>query len=80
MNTTTTAGVAERLRLCLPRHVAGVTEYTRLQELELDSMDTVEYLCAIHQEFGVSLSEAEFQPDQTVGGLIKLIGARAPEL
>jgi hypothetical protein len=39
-------------------------------------MDTVEFLCAIHAEFGVRLTEAEFRPQQTIRGLIAIISAR----
>jgi acyl carrier protein len=66
--------VGERLQLCLPRlaHLLA-DEATTLEALQLDSMDTVELLCVIHQEFGVRLTESEFHPRQTVAGLLACI-------
>lgn len=41
-----------------------------LSSLCLDSIDTVDFLCAVHEEFGVSLTESDYHPEQTIGGLI----------
>lgn len=76
-----TKTVVERLQLCLPRlttHLAD--ESTTLAELALDSMDTVEFLCAVHLEFGVRLTESEFHPQQTIGGLLTTIVRRSSQL
>jgi acyl carrier protein len=73
-----TKTIEERLRLCLPRLTAQLADdSTTLGELALDSMDTVELLCAVHLEFGVRLTESEFHPQQTIGGLLATIASRA---
>ena len=68
-----TAEIIARLALCLPRLAHRLRPSARLSELEFDSMDTVELLCVIHEEFGVRLTEDEFRPDQTVDGLLAVI-------
>ncbi len=69
----TTNSIDERLRICLPRFPSELRRDLRLADLGMDSMDTVEFLCAVHEEFGVRLSEAEFHPEQTIGGLLGII-------
>ena len=71
------ASIAERLQLCLPHQPIFHRPETRLAELAFDSMDTVELLCVIHEEFGVRLTESEFHPAQTVGGLLDAIATQA---
>jgi acyl carrier protein len=74
----TPESVAQRLRLCLPCLAARLAvESGTLAELELDSMDTVELLCLVHEEFGVRLTEREFHPQQTMGALFAHIAQRA---
>ena len=65
-----------QLRCCLPRYRGEWPLDTPVRELGLDSMDTVELLCVIHAEFGVRLTEAEFHPEQTLGGLLTVIAQR----
>jgi len=75
------AQIAERLRLCLPRLAPELADNTvTLADLALDSMDTVELLCVVHEEFGVRLTDSEFHPGQTVGGLLAQIAQRAHSL
>jgi acyl carrier protein len=76
-NTTDCASIAEHLQLCLPNLAAFRRPEDRLADLGLDSMDTVELLCVIHEEFGVRLTESEFHPGQTIGGLLAAIAAQA---
>jgi acyl carrier protein len=75
MNTMTpaSASIAERLQLCLPNRPLIQNPNARVAELGLDSMDTVELLCVVHEEFGVRLTEADFYPTQTVDGLLRAI-------
>lgn len=76
-----TKPIVERLRLCLPRLTTHLTDAsTTLGELGLDSMDTVEFLCAVHLEFGVRLTESEFHPRQTIGGLLAVIASRTSQI
>ncbi len=75
MNTATPciSSIAEHLQLCLPRLPFSQKPDTRIADLGLDSMDTVELLCVVHEEFGVRLSESDFHPEQTIGGLLSAI-------
>ena len=82
MNQTTTtplapAEIAEHLQRCLPQLLLDWNPDLRLADLHLDSLDTVAFLCAVHEEFGVRLTDAEFHPTQTLGGLLAAISARA---
>ena len=61
--------VAERLRRCVPRLAPLWRGDTTLAELCLDSLDTVELLCAVHEEFGLRLTEGDLPPTQTLDGL-----------
>jgi acyl carrier protein len=80
-NGQTTESVAERLRLCLPRLAPQLAdESAPLADLALDSIDSVELLCVIHEEFGVRLTESEFHPRQTIGGLLAHIAHEANPL
>jgi acyl carrier protein len=75
MNTTisTNASIAERLQLCLPRLPLSQSPNARVADLGLDSMDTVELLCVIREEFGVRLTETDFHAHQTIDGLLGAI-------
>ena len=69
-----TEEICNRIGLCLPRLAPSLRpSAARLSDLALDSLDTVELLCVIHEEFGVRLTEDEFRPDQTVDGLLAVI-------
>jgi hypothetical protein len=78
MNTMTSAkaSIAGRLQLCLPKLPLAQGHGTRIAELGLDSMDTVELLCVVHEEFGVRLTEADFHPDKTIDGLLCAIARK----
>ena len=69
--------VAERLHLCLPRLTFVGRENYRIADLGLDSLDTVELLCVVHEEFGVRLTESDLFPEQTTAGLLAAIGRKA---
>ena len=75
----TTDDISTRLRLCLPRLARELQPATRVADLALDSMDTVELLCVIHEEFGVRITEGEFHPEQTIGGLLTAISNRTTQ-
>jgi acyl carrier protein len=68
--------VLSRLQQRLPRFGEKLNADVPLRELGLDSMDTVELLCAIHEEFQVSLSQAEFEPDASLRDIAVLIAAK----
>ena len=74
MNTiTNNPNIAERLQLCLPRLADTWRGDLRFADLALDSMDTVELLCVVHEEFGVRLTESDLFPEQTLNGLLNAI-------
>ena len=78
MNTLTPEmSVAERLYLRLPRLTFVGRENDRIADLGLDSLDTVELLCVVHEEFGVRLTESDFFLEQTMAGLLAAIGSKA---
>lgn len=58
-----------RLRQCLPAQWRNFPANRSLVELGLDSLDTVEFLCTVHVEFGIRLREEDFCPGQSLEGL-----------
>ncbi|MBL9154957.1 MAG: hypothetical protein JNK37_20920 [Verrucomicrobiales bacterium] len=71
-----TKEILDHLRHCLPRLAPQFRAETPLHELGLDSMDTVELLCAIHEEFGVRIAESEFSPTMTLDTLTGVIAQK----
>lgn len=69
--------IIQRLHQSLPRLSPLLQEDVPLNELALDSLDTVELLCAIHEEFGVRIAEAHFQPSMTLNALAEHVSATA---
>ena len=70
--------ISARIGLCLPRLAPRLQPGSaRLSELTLDSLDSVELLCVIHEEFGVRLKDSEFNPEQTVDGMLTAIAERS---
>ena len=67
------AEVLDRLRSCLPARLRGIRPETPIASLELDSLDRVEFLCAMDTEFNVSLTLEEFESVATSGDLAALI-------
>jgi hypothetical protein len=68
--------VLSRLRRSLPRLAPLLQENVPLGKLALDSMDTVELLCAVDDEFGVTLTQDEFQPQQNLRDLAHTIALK----
>ena len=75
--TTDTCSTTARLRRCLPRLAPPIRDEDSFATLGIDSLDTVEFLCAVHEEFGVRLTTDEFHPAQTFSELAALIGTKA---
>jgi acyl carrier protein len=46
---------------------------TLLTDLPIDSLDTVELLCLIDDEFGVRFEQGQFQAFRTVGDLTDVV-------
>jgi acyl carrier protein len=68
-----------RLRRCLPAASAAANPQATLDSLGFDSLDTVEFLCAVHEEFGVRLTNDDLFPGQSVHRLLARITARSRE-
>ena len=75
---TETCSTTARLRRCLPRLALPIREDDPLAALGIDSLDTVEFLCAVHEEFGVRLTADEFHPARTFSELAAVIAAKDP--
>jgi acyl carrier protein len=65
--------VLGRLRLCLPARLRSISPETPIASLELDSLDRVEFLCALDTEFNASFTLEEFEAIKTPGELVTLI-------
>ena len=70
--------VLARLRRRVPNVLAGADCRTAVDALAMDSLDLVELLCAVEDEFGVLLTGDAFAKARTVGDLIQVIMKRAP--
>jgi acyl carrier protein len=69
--------ILTRLRLSLPRLAPFLQDNVPLRQLALDSMDTLELLCAVEDEFGVALKEDEFQPQHCLQDLAHTIALKS---
>ena len=69
--------VLQRLRSGLPGPMRGAVMSTLLTDLAIDSLDTVELLCLLDDEFGVRLGEGEFRQLRTVGEIADRVAKRA---
>ena len=61
--------VMQRLGMRMPGALRGAHAETLLSDLSIDSLDTVELLCSIEDEFDVRFDQAQFQQLRTVGEL-----------
>ena len=73
MTITASCTPLERLRDCLPHAASGADTSAPISSLGFDSLDNVEFLCAVHEEFGVRLTNEDFPPEQTLAGLLTRI-------
>lgn len=78
MTTISSNDVIPRLKRRMPKLAPLLEPDTPLHALGLDSMDTVELLCAIHEEFNVRITETEFQPDLRLRDLAETIANKMP--
>jgi acyl carrier protein len=65
--------VLGRLRSRLPGPMRDARAETLLTDLPIDSLDTVELLCLIDDEFGVRFEQTQFQGFRTVGDLAEVV-------
>jgi len=70
--------VLNHLRARLPGPLGHARSDTQLADLSIDSLDVVELLCLIDEEFDVRLEQGRFEELGTVGNLAETI-ARAAE-
>ncbi len=76
-----TGEIEERVRKILADNLSvpedDVTTDSRFQEdLDADSLDLVEAVLALEEEFGVSIPEEEMEGVKTVGEAVKLVAAK----
>ncbi len=77
----TTDEIEERVRKILAENLsvpeADITVDSRFQEdLDADSLDLVEAVLALEEEFGVSIPEDEMDSVKTVGEAVNLVAAK----
>jgi acyl carrier protein len=68
--------VLRRLRARLPGPMRGANLATPLADLPIDSLDVVELLCLVDDEFGVRFEQGEFSRFRTVGHLADFVCTR----
>ena len=73
--------IEERVRKILAENLSvpedDVTTDSRFQEdLDADSLDLVEAVLALEEEFGVSIPEEEMEGVKTVGEAVNLVAAK----
>ena len=76
-----TGEIEERVRKILADNLSvpedDVTTDSRFQEdLDADSLDLVEAVLALEEEFGVSIPEEEMEGVKTVGEAVNLVAAK----
>jgi acyl carrier protein len=71
--------VLRRLRSRLPGPMRAAGTDTLLADLPIDSLDTVELLCLIDDEFGVRFEQGQFQGFRTVGDLTDVVARSVHE-
>lgn len=76
----TPSQVIHQLRLSLPRLAPLLHDDVPIRELAIDSMDFVELLCAIHEEFGIRLTESDLKPGVSLTGIAEIIGEQLSTL
>ena len=69
--------VLRRLRTRLPGPMRTAGTDTLLADLPIDSLDIVELLCLIDDEFEVRFEEGQFQRFRTVGDLAEVVARAA---
>lgn len=69
--------VLRRLRTRLPGPMRTARTDTLLADLPIDSLDIVELLCLIDDEFEVRFEEGQFQRFRTVGDLAEVVARAA---
>jgi len=69
--------VLRRLRARLPGPMRGASLDTALADLPIDSLDVVDLLCLVDDEFGVRFEQGEFAGFRTVGNLADVVARAA---
>lgn len=54
-----------------------ITLASRIEELEVDSLDLVELAQIVEDEYGVELTDADMDGLETVGDVVELVAKRA---
>ena len=77
-DTLTGGAILSHLRLRMPGPLRDARADTQLADLAIDSLDLVDLLCLIDEEFDVRLEQAQFDEFRTIGDLADAI-ARATD-
>jgi hypothetical protein len=72
-----TKAIWQRLRELTPMLTLPAMPDGTLAQLGLDSLSSIEFLCAIHEEYHVRLTELEFQPQTRITSVCDIIADRA---
>lgn len=86
MNTLVAANIERRVTRCIAeqvgasyRQIGEITHDTHLLEiLDFDSLDAIELIMALEEEFNIEIDDAEAEKVQTVGDAIAAVKARVP--
>jgi acyl carrier protein len=54
------------------------TNQSLRDQLDIDSMDGLNFLVALHEGFGVDIPEADYRKLATIDALVEYLGARLP--
>ena len=68
-----------RLRTLLPQHAYRLVPESSVRDLGFDSIELVELLCIIEDEFRVKLSDAELSSAGTLEELIGIVSSKMTE-
>ncbi len=74
------AGVLEELAVIAPEaDPAGIRPTVSFRDqLDLDSMDLLNFMIALHRRFGVEIPEADYPKLATLGGCVEYLSSSTP--
>lgn len=72
------SNVEQRVKALVVKSIKGakegcINDTCTLDELGADSLDAVELILAVEQEFKINISEVDFEKLSTVGAIIQLV-------
>ncbi len=76
MTSTTDNHLSVDVRRLLPPQAQMASPHARLGDLGLDSMDIVDFLCALDEDFQIRLTTDELTNETTIDELIALVNLK----